>query len=371
MARFTIACLPGDGVGPDVMEAAEIVLKALKFDHERVYGDVGWEFWCKEGDALPQRTIDLCKNSHAALFGAVVSKPRPEAMRELAPALQGQGHVYHHPLVRLRQEFGLHTNVRPCKGYPGARNYAEGLDIVIFRENSEGLYSGIEFHPVPEDVFAAMTAHSKGAQRFANAPRESMAMTVRVVTEAAAHRIVTKAFEFAQANGRKRVTLIDKANVLRETGGMMVHVAEQVAAQYPDIAFEVRNIDQACMHLMRNPLHFDVIVAANEYGDIVSDICAQMVGGMGFAPSANLGETWGLFEPVHGPAPEIGGQKIVNPIATLLSIKLMLDFLGEPRQGRRLEDAVESVIRVGTVRTHDMGGSATTKQLAEEVVRKL
>lgn len=371
MARFTIALLPGDGVGKDVIEAAEIVLKAIKLDHERVYGDIGWEFWCKEGDALPQRTLDLLKTSHAAVFGAVTSKPRHEALQELAPELQGKGLVYHNPIVRLRQEFGLHTNIRPCKGYPGARNYAEGLDIVIFRENSEGLYSGIEFHPVPDDVFNAMAAHSPRAARFAEVPRERMAMTVRVVTEPAARRIVTKAFEFAKEKGRKRVTLIDKANVLRETGGMMVHVAEQVAAQYPDIAFEVRNIDQACMHLMRNPLHFDVIVAANEYGDIVSDICAQMIGGLGFAPSANIGNSFGVFEPTHGSAPELGGQRIVNPIATLLSLKMMLDFLGEPRQGKRLEDAVESVIRVGTVRTHDMGGSASTKQLAEEVVRKL
>ena len=371
MARFTIACLPGDGVGQDVMEAAEIVLKKLKFDHERVYGDIGWEFWRKEGDALPPRTVELLKSSSAALFGAVTSKPKQEALKELAPALQGTGLVYQSPIVRLRQEFNLRTNVRPCKGYPGARNYAEGLDIVIFRENSEGLYSGIEFHPVPDDVFAAMTAHSARAARFAAVPRDQIAMTVRVVTEPAARSIVTKAFEFAVAHNRKRVTLIEKANVLRETGGMMVRVARDVARQFPAIEFEERNIDTACMHLMRNPLHFDVIVAANEYGDIVSDICAQMIGGLGFAPSANLGDNWGVFEPTHGSSPEIGGQHIVNPIAMLLSVKMMLDFLGEPRQGKRLEDAVESVIRVGTVRTHDMGGSATTLQLAEEVVRKL
>ena len=371
MAKYRIACLPGDGVGPEVMEAAEIALRGLRFDAELVHGDIGWEFWRTEGDALPPRTLELLQTTRCALFGAVTSKSQEEAQHELAPPLQGTGLRYHSPIVRLRQELHLHTNVRPAKAYPGARNLAEGVDIVTFRENTEGLYAGIEFHPLPDDVLEAVVRHAARAKRLAALPREQVAVSLRVVTEPAARSIAERAFAYAAANGRKRVTLVEKPHVLRETGGLMVRQAREVAARFPAIEYEERNVDAACLQLVRHPKRFEVLIAANDWGDVVSDLCAALVGGLGFAPSANLGDDYAVFEPTHGSAPEIAGQKIANPTAMLLSVKMMLDWLGERRLARRLEDAVEAVIRVGTVRTLDMGGSATTKQFAEEVVRKL
>jgi 3-isopropylmalate dehydrogenase len=372
VARYKIACLPGDGVGKDVFKAAEIVMKALKFDAERIYGDIGWEFWCKEGEALPTRTLDLLRSTDACLFGAITSKPKEEADRELAPELRGKGLTYRSPIVRLRQEFNLHTNLRPCKAYPGnPLNHREGIDIVVFRENTEGLYSGIEFHPVPDEVFDAFLKYSPAAKRFADVPRDQMAVTVRLVTDKGCRNIVTRAFEYAKKYGRKKVTLVEKPNVLRETSGLMLRVAREVAAKYPDIEFEDVNIDAMCMWLIKNPKNYDVIVTSNMFGDILSDLCAQLVGGLGFASSGNIGDTYAVFEPTHGSAPKYAGLYKVNPMAMLLTVRLMLDWLGETRLAKRLEDAVESVVRVGTVRTYDMGGSATTLQVAEEVARKL
>lgn len=372
MSRYRIACLPGDGIGQDVFEAAEMVLTALKLDAERVYGDVGWDVWRREGNALPDRTLEILRSTNACLFGAVTSTTHDDAEAALAPELRGGGLVYHNPLVLIRQEFHLHTNLRPCKAYPGCSlNYREGIDIVVFRENTEGMYAGIEFHPVPTDVWQALEKHSARARRYGDTPREKMAIGVRLITDAGARTIVTQAFTYAAKHDRTRVTLLEKPHTLRETSGLMVRVAREVAAQFPQIAFEEMNIDAAGMMLIRNPRHFDVIVTSNMFGDIVSDICAQMTGGLGFASSANIGDSYALFEPTHGSAPKYAKQHKVNPIGMLLSVRLLLDWLGERRLARRLEDAVESVVRVGTVRTYDMGGSASTLDLAREVVRKL
>jgi 3-isopropylmalate dehydrogenase len=182
---------------------------------------------------------------------------------------------------------------------------------------------------------------------------------------------MTRAFEYATKHQRKRVTLLEKANMLRETGGLMTRVAREVATQYPSIAFEEMHVDAACMRLVMNPLHFDVIVAESLFGDVVADICAQMTGGLGWAPSGNIGDAYGIFEPVHGSAPQHAGQNKMNPMAMLLSLSMMMDWLGERRLAKRVEDAVESVMRVGAVRTYDMGGSASTMDVAREVARKL
>ncbi|HWQ10623.1 MAG TPA: isocitrate/isopropylmalate family dehydrogenase, partial [Holophaga sp.] len=212
MSQYKIAWLPGDGVGVEVMEATRICLDALKFDASYTHGDIGWEFWCKEGEAFPQRTVDLLKDCHAAMFGAITSKPVKDAEKELVPELQGKGLVYRSPIVRMRQMFDLYTCLRPCKAYPGnPLNYKEGIDLVIFRENTEGLYAGVEFSPVPDDLKAALTKCSKPFAHFADIPGDEYAITCKINTRKGSERIVRAAFEYAKKYGRKKVTVIHKA----------------------------------------------------------------------------------------------------------------------------------------------------------------
>src|SRR6267378_2342723 len=241
MAKYKIAWMPGDGVGHDVMEAARIVLDRLKLDAEYVPCDIGWEFWCKEGNALPDRTVKVLKETTCGLFGAITSKPQSEAKEELAPELKRKGLVYFSPIVGLRQMFNLHTNMRPCKSYPGnPLNYRGNkitnpsgedvpIDQVVFRENTEGMYGGVEFFPLPESVYTA---------------------------------------------------LCENPNVLRETGGLMTRCFRDVAKGYPDIWADEVNIDAICMWMFKNPQDYSVLVAENMFGDIVSDLCAGLVGGL-------------------------------------------------------------------------------------------
>ncbi len=372
MAKYKIAWLPGDGVGKDVMEAARIVLDALKFDAEYFPGDIGWEFWKHEGDPLPKRTIELMKKTDAALFGAITSKPKEEAAKELDEHLKDKGLVYFSPIVRLRQEFNLHTNLRPCKAYPGnPLNYKEGIDLVIFRENTEGLYGGVEFHPIPQEVFDVLDKHHPKMAKFRQYGLENLAMSTRIMSRQKCENIVRQAFEYAKKHGRKSVTVVDKPNVLRETGGLMVRTAREVAKNYPGIPLYETNIDAQAMWLLKNPFDYDVLVAENMFGDIISDLAAQLVGGLGFASAGNIGDDYAVFEPTHGSAPKYAGQYKVNPIAMLLAVKLMLDWLGESKDAQRLENAVATVIKEGKVRTYDMGGNNTTLEVAEEIARKL
>ena len=371
MAQYRIAWMPGDGVGKDVMEAARIVLNALKFDAEYVPADIGWEFWCKEGNPLPDRTLDILRATHCALFGAITSKPVAEAAKELDPSLQDQGLTYFSPIVRLRQEFNLHTNMRPCKAYPGnPLNYREGIDLIVFRENTEGLYAGVEFHPIPQEVFDALSVNPK-MKRFAEHDLADLALSTRIMSRRACRSIVTQAFEYAKKFGRKSVTLVEKPNVLRQTGGLMTRTAREVAKNYPDIPLWETNIDAQCMWLVKNPLDYDVLVAENMFGDIISDLAAGMVGGLGFASAANIGDEYAVFEPTHGSAPKYDGMYKVNPCAMLLTTKLMLDWLGETEAGIRLESAVATVIAEHKVGTYDVGLNNTTLEVAEEVARKL
>ncbi|MEM3440214.1 MAG: isocitrate/isopropylmalate dehydrogenase family protein [Candidatus Bathyarchaeia archaeon] len=369
MARYKIAKLPGDGIGRDVMEAADIVLEALQLDAEYIEGDIGWEFWKREGDALPDRTIELLKETDCALLGAITSKPREEAERELDPALRGRGYSYVSPVVKMRQILNLHTNMRPCKAYPGnPLNYRDGIDIVIFRENTECLYSGVEFHPLPREVFDALSINP-AMRKFGKYGLENIALTARILTRQACENIARQAFEYARRHKRRSVTVVDKPNVLRETGWMMVSSARRVARDYPEIPLRETNIDSQCMWLLKDPLDYDVIVASNMFGDILSDLAAQLVGGLGFAPSANIGDDYAVFEPTHGSAPKYAGQYRANPIAMILSVKLMLDWLGEAEMANRLEGAVARVIREGRVRTYDMGGNNTTLEMAREIAK--
>ncbi|MCL7385057.1 MAG: isocitrate/isopropylmalate dehydrogenase family protein [Thaumarchaeota archaeon] len=371
MAKYKIAVLPGDGIGIEVIRAALTVLEAANLDAEYIHGDIGWEFWCKEGNPLPDRTLKIIKETDCALFGAITSKPKEDAEKELAPELRGKGLTYYSPIVRLRQELDLYACVRPCKAFPGnPLNYRDGIDIVIFRENTEGLYAGVEFYPLSKKVFEALCENPK-MKVFEKFGLENVAVSLRVMTRQACERIVRAAFEYAKKHGRKSVTLVDKPNVLRETGGLMLNVARKVASEYPEIEYREANIDAMCMWMLKNPLDHDVIVAENMFGDILSDLAAQLVGGLGFAYSGNIGDNYAVFEPVHGSAPKHAGKNKVNPIAAILAGKMMVEWLGEVEIARAIEASVAEVILEGKLRTYDMGGQTTTTEMAEGIAAKV
>ncbi|MEI6289076.1 MAG: isocitrate/isopropylmalate dehydrogenase family protein [Chloroflexota bacterium] len=370
--KYKIAWLPGDGIGVDVLDATKIVLDKLQLNAEYPHGDIGWEFWCSEGDALPERTVELLKNSDAAMFGAITSKPVKAAEEELVPALRGKGLIYRSPIVRMRQMFDLYICLRPCKAYAGnLLNYKDDVDIVVFRENTEDLYSGVEFNPVPEELAELLKKISKPFANFKDVPLNELALSSKIVTRKGSERIIRAAFEFARNNNRKKVTVVHKANVVRATEGMFLDIAKEVHKDFPEIEMDDANVDAICMWLLKNPANYDVIVATNMFGDIISDLIAQMVGGLGFGCSGNIGKKLGVFEPSHGSAPKYAGQYKVNPIATILSAKMMLDWLGETEKGARLEKAVADVIKEGKVRTYDMGGSDSTLDLGRAIAAKL
>ena len=363
MRRHRIAWLPGDGIGPEVSMAARHVLDAAGFEAEYLHGDIGWEFWRREGDALPQRTLDLLRTTDCAFFGAITSKPAADAARELAPELRERALVYRSPIVRMRQLLDLYICLRPCRAFFGNRlNYRENIDVVIFRENTEGMYCGVEFPRVPETFLAEPEMHAIPADA---------AISIGSVTRKASLRIVEAAFRYALSHGRRKVTAVHKANVLRASCGLFLECAREVAAHFPEIQFEAANVDAMCMWLVKNPLDYDVIVTMNLFGDILSDLCAQLVGGMGFAYSGNLGENYGVFEPTHGSAPKYAGQDRVNPLAAILAASMMAEWLGETEIARRIEKAVGAVIEDGHVRTYDLGGGDGTREMAQAVADAL
>jgi len=362
MAKYQIAWLPGDGIGKDVLDATKIVLDRIKLDAEYIHGDVGWDFWCKEGDPLPQRTIDLMKNTHCAMFGAITSKPRTIADRELIPQLQNKGYVYRSPIVRMRQMFDLYICKRPCRAFPGnTLNYKENIDFVIFRENTEDLYSGVEFHPVPEAMFKI-----KGVEKVAR----DAAISFKINTPRGCERIIRAAFEFAKTHKRKKVTCVHKANVVRATDGLFLEIFYRLADEFSEVEAGDANVDSLCQWLLKRPHDYDVLVAPNLYGDIISDLCAQMTGGLGFGSSGNIGDDYALFEPTHGSAPKYAGMYKVNPIATILASKMMLEWLGEEEAAQKVESAIAEVILEQKVRTYDMGGDASSLEMAEAIASK-
>ncbi len=369
---YKIAWLPGDGVGVEVLEAAKIVLDKINLNAEYIHGDIGWEFWCKEGDALPQRTIDLLGNVDAAMFGAITSKPVKAAEAELVSELKGKGLIYRSPIVRMRQLFDLYICLRPTKAYEGNPiNFKNTIDITMFRENTEDLYSGVEFNTVPQELADTLSKLNKPFAKFAGLKGEDYAISCKVNTKAGCERIIRAAFEYAANNGRKKVTIVHKANVVRATDGLFLETAKEVAAQFPTIQFDEGNIDAMTMWLLKNPNNYDVLVAPNLYGDIISDLCAQMVGGLGFGCSGNIGTKLGVFEPTHGSAPKYTGMYKVNPIATILAAKMMLEWLGENEKAAAIEKATAEVIKEGKVRTYDMGGSSTTLDMANAIAAKI
>jgi isocitrate/isopropylmalate dehydrogenase len=362
MAKYRIAWLPGDGIGNDVLDATRIVLDKIELDAEYVHGDIGWEFWCREGEPFPSRTVELMKQTDCAMFGAITSKPRSIADRELATHLQNKGYVYRSPIVRMRQMFELYICKRPCYAFPGnSLNYKEGIDLVIFRENTEDLYSGVEFHPVPDELFKL-----KGMEKVSR----DAAISFKINTPRGCERIIRAAFEFAKSKGRKKVTCVHKANVVRATDGLFLEIFHKTASDYQGIGADEANVDSLCQWLLKRPHDYDVLVAPNLYGDIISDLCAQMTGGLGFGASGNIGDDYAVFEPTHGSAPKYEGMYKVNPIATILAAKMMLEWLNESEAADAVGDAIAAVISEKKVRTYDMGGSASSLEMAEAIAAK-
>ena len=365
---YKIAILPGDGVGKEVIEAAMMVLEKVGLDAEYIYGDIGWEFWRKEGNPLPERTIELLKETDCALMGAITSKPKKEAEKELVPELQGKGLEYYSPIVALRQLFNLYANIRPVKAYEGnPLNFKENINLVIFRENTEGLYTGVEYRPVPEELEEVLAKH----ERYKKFVGKEKAISLRIISRKGAERIVRKAFEYARENNLGKVTVAEKPNVLRETSGLFVEVARKIHEEYPGIEMDEANIDAMAMWLIKNPENYDVIVTSNLFGDILSDLANQLVGGLGFAAAGNVGDDYALFEPVHGSAPKYAEMYKVNPIATIRAAGMMLLYLGEKKKAEAVEHAIEDVVREGRIRTYDMGGNASTLEMAKAIAEKM
>jgi isocitrate dehydrogenase (NAD+) len=394
MSKYTVVTMPGDGIGNQVLPEAIRVLKAVGFEADYVHADIGWECWCNEGNALPDRTIELLRKHKLGLFGAITSKPKKEADAELKPELRGKGYSYFSPIVSMRQIFNLDVCMRPCIGFPGnplnfvrkkpAGGFEEPqVNVVVFRQNTEGLYAGVEWTNPPAQVRDALATHSK-FKPFAGVKGEDMAISVRIITRPAATRIITAAFEHAKKFGYKSVTICEKPNVLRETSGMMEETAKQVVKNYPGVALWSTNIDAQTMWLTKNPEDYGVVVASNLFGDVISDAFAGLIGGLGFAASGNIGDEVAVFEPTHGSAPKYAelNPPIVNPIAMILSAVMMLEHIGETEKANRIRKAIADVVAEGKVRTYDMmrisggaksisQGAASTVQMADEILRKL
>ncbi len=398
MVKRTIVTLPGDGIGRAVLDQATRVLDAAGFEANYVEGDIGWEFWKSEGDPLPQRTLDLIAKHKIALFGAITSKPKDDAFAELVPELQKQNLIYSSPIVGLRQHFGLDICLRPCRTYKGnplnfIRRTAGGgvdeptVDVAIFRQNTEGLYGGVEWSNPPGQVHDALMTHPKFMSNFGDTPIDELSVSTRIFTRKATERILRAAFEYAQKYDYTSVTVCEKPNVIRETSGMMYKMARDIQkAEFSEIELWNTNIDAQMMWLTKNPENYGVIVAGNMFGDIVSDGFAGLIGGLGFASSAQYNpETGvGVFEPTHGSAPRYADYpvSIVNPIAMIESACMMLDFIGEQAMAFRVRNAVAEVVMEGKVRTYDMAklagtadvidkGAASTQQMADAIIAKL
>jgi len=326
MSAYKICILPGDHIGPEVIKEAVRVLEVVPIDFEFIYGDIGWGAYEKHGKPLPDDTRMKFESADAALFGAVTTPPNVEN--------------YSSPVLQLRRDYDLYVNLRPC--------YNDNIDLVIVRENTEGMYSGIE------------RVEDNG----------NRAITERVITRKGSERIIKYAFELARTRVRKKLTVVHKANVLRETCGLFRKVALELAEKYPDVQMEEFLVDRCAMELIRKPEYFDVIVTTNLFGDILSDEAAMLTGGLGIAHSGNIGDERAMFEPVHGSAPIKAGKNTSNPIATILAAKLMLEHLGEKDEAKRIEIAVQETIAEKKV-TADLGGSLSTTEVADNIIKLL
>ena len=389
--KRTIVAMPGDGIGVSVFKEAVRVLDAIGFEANYVNGDIGWEFWKKEGNPLPPRTIELLEKHKIGLLGAITSKNKQLAARELDPSIKDKGYVYYSPIVSMRQHFNLDVSIRPCISFKrNPLNFIQkGADgkivepkvkAVIFRQNTEGLYGGVEWTNPPDQVYEALMTHPK-MKNFKDCPREDLAVSTRIFTREACQRIARAAFEYAETYGYKKVTVCEKPNVIRETSGMLTQVVKNIGADYPDIYVNETNIDAQMMWLTKDPDNYEVIVAGNMFGDIVSDGFAGLIGGLGFACSSNIGKDVAVFEPTHGSAPKYAelSPSIVNPIAMIMSSCMMLDHLGETDKSNKIKNAIAKVVSDGKVQCYDMmklrgssevisKGAASTSQMTDAII---
>ena len=326
---YKIAIVPGDGIGKEVMEATLDVISNLDVDFKFEFGEAGDECKEKYGEALPKETLDIIKKSDACLFGAA-------------------GETAADVIVKLRQELNLFANMRPVKSYPNTNALYEDIDFMIVRENTEGMYISNEEEFTDEGAVAT-----------------------RIITHDAEKRIINYAFDYAEKNGKKSVTGVHKANVLKKTDGLFKEIFYETSKEFPNIEVNDYYVDATAMYLITKPQEFEVIVTTNLFGDILSDEGAGLVGGLGLIPSGNIGEKLGVFEPVHGSAPDIAGKGISNPIAMILSAKMMLEFLNEKEASEKLENAILEVLSEGKVLTPDLGGKSKTMEIASEIKSKL
>ena len=325
-----IARIDGDGIGKEVTEAGVAVLESLDLNFDFIEAEAGRECFEKNGTTIPEETIKIAKNAKATLFGAITSTPGQKS-----------------PIITLRQELDTYANLRPIKSFKGINCLFDDLDFLIVRENTEGLYAGLE-----EIDDGKAIAH-------------------RVITRKASERISKLAFEEAIKLNKESVTCAHKANVLKKTDGVFKESFYKVAKDYPSIRTNDYYVDATAMYLLTKPQEFDVIVTSNLFGDILSDASAGLVGGLGLAPSGNIGDEHGIFEPVHGSAPDIAGNNISNPIAMLLSVSMMLEYLNEDYWAEKVKIACENVLEKGKVKTPDLGGNAKTMDVANEVIREI
>lgn len=330
---YHITLIPGDGSGPEVISAAKRVVEATGVPIEWEQAEAGAAMIETYGTPLPEETIASIRRNGVALKGPVTT-PVGTGFRSVN--------------VAMRKQFDLYANVRPAKTYPGVITKFDHIDLVVVRENTEDLYAGIE-HMIGDDA----------------------AESIKLITKKGCERIIRYAFDFAVREGRKKVTAVHKANIMKCTDGMFLDIARQISKEYPQIVFDDSIVDAMCMRLVMHPEDYDVLVCPNLYGDIISDLCAGLVGGLGLTPSANIGVGGAIFEPIHGSAPDIAGQHKINPTAAILSASMMLAHLGEAKAAASIEQAVTKVISEGKTLTQDMGGNASTEDFTDAVIAAL
>ncbi len=359
MSKHTVTLIPGDGVGPEITEAMVKVIEASGVDINWEVENAGEEVYKKEGTPLPERVIESIKKNKVAIKGPVTT-PVGTGFRSVN--------------VALRQRLDLYACVRPCKSYKGARTRYENIDLIIVRENTEDLYAGIEFQKGAEETRRLIEFIEKETGRCI---REDSGISIKPISVYGTERIVRFAFDYARRNGRKKVTTVHKANIMKYSDGLFLEVARTVAQDYPDIEFEDKIVDNMCMQLVQKPELYDVLVLPNLYGDIVSDLGAGLIGGLGLAPGANIGDEYAVFEATHGSAPKYRGLNKVNPLAMILSGVMMLQYLGEDDAANRIEEAVKEVVAEGRYVTYDMKPTPDdptavgTSEMAEAIIKSI
>ncbi len=355
----TVTLITGDGIGPEIAEATKRCIDATGANIKWEMAEAGVDVMARTGNPLPQETIDSVKKNGIGLK-APITTPVGTGFRSI--------NVY------LRQELGLYACLRPCKSYKGVRSKYSDIDLVIVRENTEDLYAGIEFEKGKDDTVELINWLNKHSKRQIGT---DAGVSIKPISVKGTEKIVRYAFEYARSHGRKKVTSVHKANIMKFSDGLWLEVSRQVAKEYSDIEFEDRIVDNMCMQLVQKPELYDVLVLPNLYGDILSDLCAGLVGGLGVAPGANIGDKGAIFEATHGSAPKYAGQNKVNPCALILSGVLMLEHLGKKTEAKKLEDAVAAVIAEGKDVTYDMKADRNdptavgTSQMADAIIKKI